>query len=69
MTKWDSHLSETDICINCVYWVPCFWSDDDYGICESEDSDHSRHVLGASHVKCKYAEEHPQKENPHGSSK
>jgi len=64
MTEWDSHLSKTDICINCVYWVPCFRSDDDYGICESEDSDHSQHVLGSNHAKCPNAEERPRGGGP-----
>ena len=64
MTKWDHRSSETDICLNCVYWVPCSCpaSDEDYGLCVCEESDHNRHVLGADHAKCPNAEERPRKE-------
>jgi len=63
MTIWDYRSPETDICANCVYWMPCLWSaSDDYGICVCDESDHCRHVLGREHAKCPNAEERPQKE-------
>ena len=66
MTRWDCRSARTDICINCMYWVPRLWSaSDDYGVCSCDESDHCGHALAYNHAKCPYAAERPQQEASH----